>query len=186
MNIDHNHPPRPFDRSYWAAPGLLAGFLPWSPTPEIAAAYRRGLIDCGVGYVLNLMEEEERIGEGSMLLPRYDAELCSLGESAGIEVVCRRIGVRDMGVPTRPTMRLMLDSIDEALAAGRRTYVHCLGGKGRTGTVIGCWLARHGAATGREVLALLTELRRPDPHAIYPSPETDPQRELVISWNVGE
>lgn len=31
-----------------------------------------------------------------------------------------------------------------ALAAGQTVYVHCYGGIGRTGTVVGCWLVRHG------------------------------------------
>ena len=31
-------------------------------------------------------------------------------------------------------------------------YVHCWGGIGRTGTVVGCWLVRHGM-TGDEALA---------------------------------
>jgi len=35
-------------------------------------------------------------------------------------------------------MHEILDTIDAALSAKRIVYVHCWGGVGRTGTVIGC------------------------------------------------
>ncbi|MGL6279293.1 MAG: protein-tyrosine phosphatase family protein, partial [Gaiella sp.] len=50
----------------------------------------------------------------------------------------------DMGVPTVPHLHRILDDVDAALAEGGSVYVHCWGGIGRTGTVIGCWLVRHG------------------------------------------
>ena len=42
-------------------------------------------------------------------------------------------------------------AIDEAMSAGKAVYVHCWGGVGRTGTVVGCWLVRHGR-TGEQAL----------------------------------
>jgi protein-tyrosine phosphatase len=35
-------------------------------------------------------------------------------------------------------MTTILDAIDESMTAGKPVYVHCWGGMGRTGTVIGC------------------------------------------------
>ncbi|MFZ5949388.1 MAG: fused DSP-PTPase phosphatase/NAD kinase-like protein [Candidatus Rifleibacteriota bacterium] len=32
------------------------------------------------------------------------------------------------------------------MAAGKPVYVHCWGGLGRTGVVVGCWSRRHGEA----------------------------------------
>ena len=50
----------------------------------------------------------------------------------------------------------ILDAIDAALRDGKTVYVHCWGGVGRTGTVIGCWLVRHGK-TGDEALSQIAE-----------------------------
>ena len=37
-------------------------------------------------------------------------------------------------------MRIILGALDTALKAGEIVYVHCWGGVGRTGTVVGCHL----------------------------------------------
>ena len=60
--------------------------------------------------------------------------------SKGISVTWERIPVRDVSVPSKDGMVMILDRIDQALAQQRPVYVHCWGGKGRTGTVVGCYL----------------------------------------------
>lgn len=64
-------------------------------------------------------------------------------------------------------------------------YVHCWGGVGRTGTVVGCYLVRSGLS-GDEALARIRQLRRNEATANRPSPETDEQRNMVRSWRAGE
>ena len=56
----------------------------------------------------------------------------------------------------------ILDDLDQALADGHRVYLHCFGGIGRTGTVVGCYLVRHGM-TGNEVLEQIAAWRRGTP-----------------------
>ena len=56
-------------------------------------------------------------------------------------------------------MSRILDDVDAALADGRTVYVHCWGGIGRTGTVVGCWLMRHGLDEGDPIRRIAT-LRR--------------------------
>lgn len=52
----------------------------------------------------------------------------------------RRMAIRDAGVPrTAADMTAILDCIDGHLERGDVVYVHCWGGVGRTGTVVGCW-----------------------------------------------
>jgi protein-tyrosine phosphatase len=51
-----------------------------------------------------------------------------------------RTPIRDGGCPTIDELRAILDRIDAELARGEVVYVHCGGGHGRTGTVVGCWL----------------------------------------------
>ena len=80
-------------------------------------------------------------------------------------------------------MRAILDTIDSALGDGGKVYVHCFGGIGRTGTVVGCHLVRRGA-TGDDALARVAELWKSVekyPHRPR-SPETDEQADYVRSW----
>ena len=83
-------------------------------------------------------------------------------------------------------MKQILDEIDTAIEHDRPVYLHCWGGRGRTGTVVGCWLVRHGKATGDEALAMIQRLRKNDPTSYMPSPETGKQKSMVTSWRIGE
>jgi len=107
----------------------------------------------GVDYVIDVTEEGE--------LPPYTRE--------GIEH--RRLPIRDFGVPTEDEMSRILETIDDALADGWTVFVHCRGGIGRTGTVLGCWLRRHGVPE-EDVFAKLEG-----------RPETDEQRALIRGWS---
>ena len=83
-------------------------------------------------------------------------------------------------------MQTILDVIDTALGRGQPTYVHCWGGKGRTGTVIGCYIARHGLAVGGGALKRIVFLRRSEETKEIDSPETEPQRVMVRQWTQGQ
>ena len=78
--------------------------------------------------------------------------------------------IPDMGTPTAGHVMQILDDIDEVRAQGGTAYVHCWGGVGRTGTVIGCWLVRHGLDRG-DAIARIAELRA-EIAGERPSPET--------------
>ena len=56
--------------------------------------------------------------------------------------------IEDLSVPTLADMERILGAIDDELAAGRAVYLHCWGGIGRTGTVVGCYLVRQGLTAG--------------------------------------
>jgi protein-tyrosine phosphatase len=105
----------------------------------------------GVDFVVDLTEEGE--------LAPYPCE-----------VEHRRMPIRDFGVPTAEEMGSILDTIDEALSNGRTVLVHCRGGIGRTGTVIGCYLRRHGASA-EEAL-----------EALGGRPETEEQFAMIHKW----
>jgi protein-tyrosine phosphatase len=81
-------------------------------------------------------------------------------------------------------MTRILDDVDEARAAGATVYVHCWGGRGRTGTVVGCWLVRHGLDDG-DPLGRIARLRRDVEDAQAASPETAAQRTMVTGWTRG-
>ena len=69
---------------------------------------------------------------------------------------------------------------------GRISAVHCRGGIGRTGMVIGCWLVESGVARdGAEALAIIArEWKSVEKCKRYPhSPETGPQFEFVAKFH---
>ncbi|HOK07554.1 MAG TPA: hypothetical protein P5269_09385 [Syntrophales bacterium] len=176
----------PFPRSYWVYPGkFLAGCYPGDKDPSAAFQKLAGLLDHRIRHVINLMEEDEVDHDGRPFMP-YDTTLARLAAQRGVEVFCERFPIRDLGIPGREDMRLILDAVDRAIGRGMAVYVHCWGGKGRTGTVVGCWLARHGIARGPAVLEEIRRLRRRDPCAHEPSPETAAQRAMATSWGTGE
>ena len=187
MRENISAPVLPFPRSYWVSAGrLVAGAFPGSLDPAESERNLRALADCGVRHVISLMEENETNNQGIAFAP-YDEPLRRYGAESGAEIVCERFAVRDLDVPTAEEMRRILDRIDETIGREAPLYIHCWGGKGRTGTVVGCWLVRHGLASdGEEALAMIERMRRdlPEPRGI--SPETPVQYAMVRGWRRGE
>jgi protein tyrosine/serine phosphatase len=177
----NNGPALPFARSYWVQSGqFLAGFYPGSPDYEEATKKLSGLLDCGIRHVINLMEEGETDQSGLLFTP-YAENLVALGKQRGIEVAVTRYPIKDVSIPSAGKMKAILDEIDRSLSANRPVYVHCWGGRGRTGTIVGCYLVRHGM-TGEEALKRIKELRRNEPTGHLASPEAREQKEMVLSW----
>ena len=87
----------------------------------------------------------------------------------------------DLGTTTIPHMTRILDDVDSAIEDGGVAYVHCWGGIGRTGTVVGCWLVRHGLDAG-DPIGRIAELRRDVSDAYVPSPQTSAQRAMANAW----
>lgn len=175
----------PFDRSYLVTPRLLAGVYPASDKPAEATERLRRLLTVGVNHVINLTEPTEENWQHIALVD-YEPELTKLAADKQKTVVCRRYSIRDLDVPSVAVMRAILDDVDEGIEAKRKVYVHCWGGRGRTGTVVGCYLARHGLAVGEEALQMVKYLRRTDAKADTPAPETSAQKEFVLRWKPGE
>ena len=90
--------------------------------------------------------------------------------------------LKDFSVPTERQMVRILNQIDVCIKYDKPVYVHCWGGKGRTGTVVGCYLARHGFAAGNDVIEKIKELRKNTEDFSDPSPETKEQINMVINW----
>lgn len=160
----------PIRDSYRVAAGFLAGEYPGSADLDQAARRLRAFTDHGVTLFVDLTHP------GDPLEP-YDG---LLGDGA------RRTShpIVDMGTTTVPHMMRILDEVDSAIEDGGTVYVHCWGGIGRTGTVVGCWLMRHGLDTG-DPIRRIAELRRDVTDAFVASPQTAAQRAMVSGWKQG-
>lgn len=177
---------RPFARSYWVVPGrFLAGAYPASPAVEETRWKLGRLLDGGIRYLINLTEpgEVNRLGQP---LVQYGSVIEEIAADRRVEVTCVRRRIPDLSVPSVDEMRELLNEIDRAVEREIPVYIHCLGGIGRTGTVVGCYLLRHGMADSESVMDALAALRRPDPASDLPSPETRRQRRFLRSWPTAE
>lgn len=168
---------RPIDNCYWVEHGrLLAGEYPAHFKPAKAKKRLEKFLGAGIRTFINLTEAEE--------LPGYHDKLVDLAEQRGLEVTHTRLPIVDRHVPDDTTHMLkILKHIDQAIRGEKPVYVHCWGGIGRTGTVIGCYLVRNGLS-GEESLDHLARLwpfmkkSRYFPH----TPQTLTQFEYIANW----
>jgi protein-tyrosine phosphatase len=168
-------PEHPIPNSYWVLPGrFLAGGYPGDVDEDEARAKVRSLLAAGVTFFLDLTEENE-----------LNPYLSFVQEEArGRPFTHQRMAIGDFQTPLPESMAVLLDTIDATLAAGHVLYLHCWGGSGRTGTVVGCYLVRHGMP-GAMALREIARLRQ-GVSSVRRSPETEEQRQMVLNWPMGE
>lgn len=168
---------RPIPNSYWVRQGqFAAGEYPGHKNNSEARDKLRTLLTAGINRFIDLTDERDGL-EPYAQIAREEAQLL------GLPFDREPHPVRDLSVPSREVMAKILDSIDEAIDRGKTVYLHCWGGIGRTGTVVGCWLRRQGYS-GEEALAQIAAWwecvekypRRPK------SPETPEQFQYVLDW----
>ena len=154
---------RPIEKCYWVVPGkLVAG-----EHPQNSDSIRK-IEDAGIVSFIDLTEEDKHAP--------YDRWL----ETAEYQ----RFPIRDYDVPESNEHTIaILDLIDDNLRNNRPTYIHCYGGRGRTGTIIGCWLARQGHR-GEDALRKLRELWAHNPKSKrgLQTPETPEQEQYIVEW----
>jgi ADP-ribosylglycohydrolase len=163
----------PLSNSYWVLPGqLLAGEYPGGATAKATRGRLKRLLAAGIECFFDLTEP----GEIAPHTP-YESEL-----PPGIEYL--REPVTDHTVPAeRAQMAAILDALSRALGSGRRVYLHCRAGIGRTGMVAACLLIERGMAPD-EALAELNRAWRQSARAKeWPNvPETAEQVQYVRTW----
>jgi hypothetical protein len=178
MNIEIT--PYPIHKSYWVIPERFrAGEYPGSLQDVEARGKLRWLLEQRTDFFLDLTE----VGEYG--LNPYIHSLNDESSRIRRTVVHKRMSIRDFSTPSIDEMMDILDTIDSALSDGHNIYLHCFGGKGRTGVAVGCYLTRHGMS-GSEALDTINILRRNICGDSGQSPETESQRRMVLEWTLGK
>jgi len=171
---------RPIPESYWVEPDhLLAGEYPGQYDAEITRSRLDAFLQAGFNTFIDLTKPNETVAYLPMLLE--EAKLY------GAEVKHMRFPIGDFGLPTPALMSSILDTIDSDLKIGRKIYLHCWGGIGRTGTTVGCYLVRRGKS-GEQALHQLADWWQtvPKSHIHQHSPETREQVEFILNWSKHE
>jgi hypothetical protein len=167
---------RPIPESYWVEPGrLLAGEYPAQWDAETTRQRIDALLEAGFDTFIDLTKLDETAA--------YIPILWEQAKARDVEVTHLRFPIGDFGLPTPELMTSILNKIETSLQAGRKIYLHCWGGIGRTGTTVGCYLVRRGK-TGEQALRQLAEWWRSVPKSqVHPrSPETREQADFIRHW----
>lgn len=173
--------PRPFPNSYWATPLLVACEYPWTPTRASRSQKIDLLLRAGVRTFIDLTES----GELSPYAPHLSAHVSRVGidEEHEQQVEYYSFPIPDRCLPRSVGyVRQILDVLKDNAQRGRITAVHCRGGIGRTGLVVGCWLVESGVVEdGAEALEFIAEeWKSVEKYRRFPqSPETGGQCEFV-------
>ena len=140
------------DHGAWIEPGrlLLAAF----PSVAELQVYR----DQGVRVVINLHHRS------------HDAALLA---ALGLTEV--HLPVRDFTPPTPGQIDQGVAAISRTIEGGQAAMVHCLGGRGRSGTLAACYLV----SQGLPVAAAIARVRELRPGAI----ETHRQETAIEAWS---
>ncbi len=166
---------KPIENAYWVVEGqFLAGEYP-SGSDGRAIERLQAFLDCGFVAFFDLTIPGE--------LPSYRELLLTMAKQRMQRVECYSFPIPDFGVPSKQEMLRLLERLNATLRRGVRTYLHCWGGVGRTGTVIGCYFVQQGMK-GDEALQELHRRWQTVPKSQkYPrSPETEAQRRFVLEF----
>lgn len=170
-------PPKPIPQCYWVVPGrFLAGEYPRNLDEDSSREKLGRLLDAGVTCFVDMTTPHDG-------LEPYDDLLAELTDG---DVVREPFPVPDLSVPVSPEQTAaILDRLDHEIENGGVVYLHCWGGIGRTGVLVGCWLVRHGM-TGEEALERVAELWAERPNSWWStSPQVPEQYRYVREWREG-
>lgn len=169
----------PFPESYWVIPDLfLAGQYPAGYDELDTRRRLQTLIRTGLTSYIDLTHPND-------YMPRYSDILQDEANGYLKQVSYTNFPIPDRSVVPVNQMIQILDQIDVNINKNAPVYLHCIAGIGRTGTVVGCYLVRHGL-DAKEVLQKIKQLRWAVPSHWARSPEADEQVDFIMAWKPGQ
>ena len=160
----------PWAHCYWVEPGrLLAGEHPGGDSASQLLLHLAQLQAAGIDAFVDLTQPGERADYAALLPPT---------------ALYQRYPLVDHAAPQDDApMRAIMTGLQALLRDGRRVYVHCRAGIGRTGMVVGCHLVEQGQS-GRQALEQLNVLWRQNALSrLWPRvPESEDQDQVIIGW----
>jgi hypothetical protein len=148
---------------------VLAGEYPAGIDDTSTRTRLERLLLAGIDSFIDLTEDGE-LPPYRHLLPRHVEYL--------------RSAIVDTRVPNNVSQtRELLAALNAALARRRGVYVHCRAGIGRTGLIVGCFLAEQ-EGNGKTALKTLNQLwRQSERAAAWPQvPQTAEQADYIRHW----
>lgn len=153
---------------------LLAGEFPAAKDDPVRSDEKlHVLVDAGIRTFIDLTDADTTDGH----LDPYEPRLAKAAEMRRLDLRRINLPIPDQGVIDNRGYDQIVATIDDHRARGG-VYVHCWGGVGRTGTVIGCVLAAAGR-DHRSIEQRLTELRIGTRKAHRRCPENDTQLDVL-------
>lgn len=125
------------------------------------------LKDLGIEYIVNLQEEKE--------LDKNYKKLTQDFQIINLEVVDRKIAEDEKIIE-------LLDTLYELVKEKHKIYIHCLGGKGRTGVIVALLLSKYygyGATNSLKKTQELFDTRKDKGDKCPKSPQTKEQKDQV-------
>ncbi len=160
---------------------IYGGEYPGARSAEYAEARLKHLIGKGIRTFVDLTASADD-------MEPYDELLAKLAEETGFPLRRISMPIRDMGIPqSAGTMREIMAAIRDSIEDAPAVYIHCWGGIGRTGTVVGCWLREcgHDAESALQEVQHLYSQHMEKVRYNPESPQTREQRRYVRDWKPG-
>ena len=159
---------RPIDNSYRVTNQIYAGEYPRNKDEESSLVKIRQFESFGITHFIDLTEEGE--------LEPYDKLLYN-------GTTYQRFPIRDVSVPksmdeVRKLVKRIIKIVNNNPEA--KVYIHCWGGVGRTGTIVGCLLSELYQLSYKDTMKRLELLFSACPKSVYrETPENAEQRDFI-------
>lgn len=161
---------KPIINSYCAAERLYAGEYPGDKGQEKAKDKLEAFLDFGITHFIDLTEEGE-LEPYAHLLPEG--------------VIHQRFPIKDVSVPKNlGEVDTLMSYIDDVLSSSpdAKVYVHCWGGVGRTGTIIGCYYVHKGCDSVSALVKLRENFKQCPKSERRKTPETLKQEKFIANY----
>lgn len=164
-------PVKPIRNSYKVMEGIYAGEYPREYDDKKSVDKIKQFERFGITHFIDLTEEGE--------LRPYDQMLASPMQHI-------RFPIQDVSIPaTIESVKDLIGQIYGILNESDRNkvYIHCWGGVGRTGTIVGCLLSHQHNYDFEETMNALTRAFSDCPKSAYrETPETKEQRDFIARY----